>query len=52
VGILAKDTFKGKFMTEWEEVYNKVKPNLEELDVSPGIALGMSIKDEDEQVFP
>jgi nucleosome binding factor SPN SPT16 subunit len=50
VGILAKDKFQGKFMAEWEECYKVVKGNFEELDVSPGIAMAMSVKDEEEQV--
>ena len=50
MGILAKDKFQGKFMTEWEDVYSKVKPDLEEFDVSSGIAMAMSVKDEEEQV--
>jgi len=51
VGILAKDKFRGKFMTEWDEVYNPVKGSFEEIDVSPGITMGMSVKDDEEQVF-
>jgi nucleosome binding factor SPN SPT16 subunit len=39
-------------MTEWEDSYKLVKPDLEELDVSPGIAMAMSVKDEDEKVWP
>ena len=39
-------------MTEWEEAYKPVKGQLEEHDVSAGIAMAMSVKDEDEQVFP
>jgi nucleosome binding factor SPN SPT16 subunit len=50
VGILAKDKFQGKFITEWEESYKPVKAVLEEVDVSPGIAMAMAVKDEDEQV--
>ena len=50
VGILAKDKFQGKFMTEWEDSYKLVKNEFEEHDVSPGIAMAMSVKDEDEQV--
>ena len=49
VGILAKDKFQGKFMTEWEDSYKLVKNEFEEHDVSPGIAMAMSVKDEDEQ---
>jgi nucleosome binding factor SPN SPT16 subunit len=39
-------------MTEWEESYKLVKADLEETDVSPGIAMAMSVKDEDEKVPP
>jgi nucleosome binding factor SPN SPT16 subunit len=37
-------------MTEWEDSYKLVKNEFEEHDVSPGIAMAMSVKDEDEQV--
>lgn len=39
-------------MAEWEESYKLVKAELEEHDVSPGIALALSVKDEEEQVIP
>jgi nucleosome binding factor SPN SPT16 subunit len=51
VGILAKDKFQGKFMTEWEDVYKLVKGDFEEIDVSPGVAMAMSVKDDEEQVL-
>lgn len=50
MGILAKDKFQGKFMTEWDEAYKSVKGELKEHDVSAGIAMALSVKDEDEQV--
>lgn len=37
-------------MTEWDEAYKSVKSGLEEHDVSAGIAMAMSVKDDDEQV--
>jgi nucleosome binding factor SPN SPT16 subunit len=37
-------------MTEWEDSYKLVRGDLEEQDVSPGIAMALGIKDEDEQV--
>jgi len=37
-------------MTEWEESYKLVKSDLQEQDVSAGIAMAMSVKDEEEQV--
>lgn len=49
VGILAKDKFQGKFMTEWEDSYKHTKKEFEEHDVSPGIAMAMSVKDDEEQ---
>ena len=39
-------------MAEWEEAYKTVKGELEEHDVSAGIAMAMSVKDEEEQVPP
>ena len=39
-------------MTEWEDSYKPVKAEFEEHDVSAGIAMAMSVKDDDEQVNP
>jgi nucleosome binding factor SPN SPT16 subunit len=39
-------------MTEWDDSYKLVKADLEEQDVSSGIAMAFSVKDEDEQVPP
>ena len=39
-------------MTEWEDSYKPTKTQFEEHDVSHGIALAMSVKDDDEQVIP
>jgi nucleosome binding factor SPN SPT16 subunit len=39
-------------MTEWDDSYKLIKADLEEQDVSPGIAMALSVKDEDEQVPP
>ena len=39
-------------MTEWEEIYKPAKGGFEEHDVSPGIAMALSVKDEDERVRP
>jgi nucleosome binding factor SPN SPT16 subunit len=38
-------------MTEWEDSYKPVKAEFEEHDVSPGVAMAMSVKDDDEQVY-
>ena len=37
-------------MTEWEESYKSAKGELEEMDVSQGIAMAMGVKDDDEKV--
>lgn len=37
-------------MTDWEASYKLAKGEVEEHDVSPGIAMAMSVKDDDEQV--
>jgi len=37
-------------MTDWEDSYKLVKGEFEEHDISPGIAMALSVKDEDEQV--
>ena len=37
-------------MTDWEDSYKLVKGKFEEHDVSPGIAMALSVKDEEEQV--
>jgi FACT complex subunit SPT16 len=52
VGVLAKDKFQGKFMAEWGDAYKSAKSDLEEIDVSAGIAMALSVKDEEEQVYP
>ena len=36
-------------MTEWEDSYKHVKKEFEEHDVSSGIAMAMSVKDDEEQ---
>lgn len=36
-------------MTEWEDSYKHTKKEFEEHDVSPGIAMAMSVKDDEEQ---
>ena len=50
VGILVKDRFHGKFIKDWEQSYGRVKSSVEEHDVSSGISMAMSVKDDDEQV--
>lgn len=36
-------------MTEWEEAYTPAKKDLEEIDVSPGVGMAMSVKDDEEK---
>ncbi|KTW29590.1 chromatin-remodeling protein SPT16 [Pneumocystis jirovecii RU7] len=46
LGVLAKDVFKGKFADEWRSIYKSEA--FEEVDVSSGIAMVMSVKEDDE----
>lgn len=48
MGVLAKDVFKGKFADEWRSIYKSEA--FEEVDVSSGIAMVMSVKEDDELV--
>jgi nucleosome binding factor SPN SPT16 subunit len=41
---------EGKFVQEWSEVYENFKDNIEEVDVSSGIASVLATKDEEELV--
>ncbi|KAG4304385.1 hypothetical protein PORY_002095 [Pneumocystis oryctolagi] len=46
LGVLTKDVFKGKFADEWRSVYRS--ETFEEVDVSSGVAMAMSVKEEEE----
>ncbi|BFZ61011.1 FACT complex subunit spt16 [Saitoella coloradoensis] len=48
VGIFAKDTLQGKFVTEWQKVYNPKDLDVDEVDVSAGMASVVAVKDEQE----
>lgn len=48
IGVLPKDKYQGKFMTEWDPIFNEVKPNLELIDVTLNLSLILEIKDDDE----
>ncbi|KAJ3107159.1 FACT complex subunit spt16 [Phlyctochytrium bullatum] len=48
VGVLLKDKVFGKFVKEWREVMGSSQ--LEEVDVTPGIATVLSVKDADDLV--
>ncbi|CAG8585817.1 6383_t:CDS:10 [Funneliformis mosseae] len=48
LGILPKDLKEGHFVQEWQEVYEDLKADIEEVDVSAGIASVLAIKDDDE----
>ncbi len=41
---------EGNFIQEWQNVYEDSKDNIEEVDVSAGIASVLAIKDEEELV--
>lgn len=48
VGILTKDKYQGKFINEWDPIWNGVKDSLDLVDVGAGISQALEIKDEDE----
>ena len=37
-------------MSDWDASYKSIKGDIEEVDVSAGIAIAMSVKDDEEQV--
>ncbi|CAG8535911.1 12681_t:CDS:10 [Ambispora leptoticha] len=48
IGILPKQKYTGSFLEEWQKVYENIKSDIQEVDVSAGVASSLSIKDEDE----
>ncbi|RHZ49171.1 hypothetical protein Glove_529g41 [Diversispora epigaea] len=48
VGLLLKEKPSGKFYDEWLNVFDQHKDNLEEVDISSGIATALAVKDEEE----
>lgn len=49
VGVLTKDKYQGKFMQEWEPLWENFKPNITLVDVAHGVSETLEYKDEDEQ---
>lgn len=49
VGVLQKDKYQGKFINEWNPLWEDVKSKFELRDVSLGISETLEFKDEDEQ---
>ncbi|CAG8546885.1 17200_t:CDS:10, partial [Cetraspora pellucida] len=48
VGLLLKDKTSGNFVQEWQNAYNNFKQDFEEVDIAPGIAYVLAVKDDDE----
>lgn len=48
VGIIAKDSFQGKFINEWEPIWKSAKEGLETVDIASALSQAFEIKDEDE----
>lgn len=48
VGLFLKDSYKGKFIEEWNRVFSRSSGSVKQVDVGTAIAPCMSIKDEDE----
>ncbi|EPY53715.1 FACT complex component Spt16 [Schizosaccharomyces cryophilus OY26] len=46
VGIFPKDINQGKFVNEWNEVFEPVKSEFEMVDASMGLAKALAVKDE------
>ncbi|KAG9301417.1 hypothetical protein G9A89_018089 [Geosiphon pyriformis] len=48
IGIIPKQRYSGGFIEDWNKVYDEIKTDLVEVDVSSGVASSLAIKDEDE----
>jgi len=48
VGIVTKDKYQGKFINEWEPIWNNIKEGLSLVDVGSGLSQTLEAKDEDE----
>lgn len=48
VGIVAKDTSSGPFVTEWKNAFSEISKDVSEVDVTPAISAALSVKDEKE----
>lgn len=49
IGILQKDKYQGKFITEWNPLWNDFQSKAELMDVAAGISETLEFKDEEEQ---
>jgi nucleosome binding factor SPN SPT16 subunit len=49
IGILTKDKYQGKFINEWNPLWDDVKSKFELKDVATGISETLEFKDEEEQ---
>lgn len=50
MGILVKDKFKGKFISEWAAARESYAQKFEDVDIANGVSTVLSVKDEDELV--
>jgi nucleosome binding factor SPN SPT16 subunit len=48
IGVITKDKFQGKFIAEWEPIWNDVKDQLELIDVSVPLSQSWEAKDQKE----
>ena len=48
VGIVAKDSSSGPFITEWKNAFSELSKDVEEVDITPAISAALSVKDEKE----
>ncbi len=49
VGILPRDKYKGKFMDEWQPIWDEAKAQFDLVDASIGVSKTLELKDEEEQ---
>lgn len=48
LGVIAKDRFDGKFIDEWNSVFQKYENEFDKIDICAGISKTLEVKDEDE----
>ena len=48
VGVIAKDSSTGPFVTEWKNAFGEISKEVEEVDISAALSASMSVKDEKE----
>lgn len=49
IGVLAKDKYQGKFINEWNPLWDEVSSKFELKDIASGISETLEFKDEEEQ---